>query len=146
MTEFTSDSKILPCDQEKVYEILSNMENLEKVKDKIPADKISGFSFDRDSCSFSVQPVGKVKFSIVEREPLKTIKLVADQAPMDVHLWIQLLPEAEGRSKMKLTVKASLNPFLKPMLSKPLQDGVNKIADILAAVPYDEIVAKEYTS
>jgi hypothetical protein len=30
------------------------------------------------------------------------------------------------------------------MLSKPLQDGLNKIADVLAAVPYDEIVAKKY--
>jgi hypothetical protein len=40
---------------------------------------------------------------------------------------------------MKLTIKAKLNPFLKPMLSKPLQEGINKIADILAAVPYNEL-------
>jgi carbon monoxide dehydrogenase subunit G len=145
MTEFTSDIKILPYNQEKIYKVLSNMDNLERIKDKIPYDKINDFSFDRDSCSFSVSPVGKVKFSIIEREPVKTIKFAADQAPVDVNMWIQLLPVAESESKMKLTVKAKLNPFLKPMLSKPLQDGVNKIADILAAVPYDEIVAKEYT-
>jgi carbon monoxide dehydrogenase subunit G len=146
MTEFTSDIRILPYNQEKIYNVLSNLENLEKIKDKIPQDKINDFSFDQDSCSFSVQPVGKVKFSIIEREPLKTIKFTADQAPVDVSMWIQLLPVDENESKMKLTVKANLNPFLKPMLSKPLQDGVNKIADILAAVPYDEVVAKEHTN
>jgi hypothetical protein len=146
MTEFTSDIKILPYNQEKIYKILSNMDNLERIKDKIPYDKVNDFSFDQDSCSFSVNPVGKVKFSIVEREPVKTIKFAADQAPVEVNMWIQLFPVTENESKMKLTVKANLNPFLKPMLSRPLQDGINKIADILATVPYDEAVAKEHTN
>ncbi|MDR0681417.1 MAG: SRPBCC family protein [Dysgonamonadaceae bacterium] len=146
MTEFTSDIKILPYNQEKIYKVLSNMDNLERIKDKIPYEKVTDFSFDQDSCSFSVNPVGKVKFSIIERKPVNTIKFAADQAPVEVNMWIQLLPVAENESKMKLTVKANLNPFLKPMLSRPLQDGVNKIADILATVPYDEVVAKEYTN
>jgi carbon monoxide dehydrogenase subunit G len=137
MTDFTSEIKTIPYNQEKVYEMLSNMENLEKMKDKIPYDKIQDFTFDRDSCSFSVNPVGNVKFSIIEREPLKTIKFAAEKTPVDVNMWIQLLPVDGNETKMKLTVKANLNPFLKPMLSKPLQDGVNKIADILAAVPYN---------
>ncbi|MDR0865115.1 MAG: SRPBCC family protein [Candidatus Symbiothrix sp.] len=137
MTDFTSEIKTIPYNQEKVYEMLSNMENLEKMKDKIPYDKIQDFTFDRDSCSFSVNPVGNVKFSIIEREPAKTIKFAAEKTPIDVNMWIQLLPVTENETKMKLTVKANLNPFLKPMLSKPLQEGVNKIADILAAVPYN---------
>jgi len=139
MTEFTSEIKTVPHNQKTIYEVLSNLENLEKIKDKIPSDKVNDFTFDQDSCSFSVNPVGSVKFSIVEREPIKTIKLVADQAPIDVNMWVQLVGVTENETKMKLTVKAKLNPFLKPMLSKPLQDGVNKIADILAVVPYNEL-------
>jgi len=139
MTEFTSEIKTVPHNQKTIYEVLSNLENLEKIKDKIPSDKVNDFTFDQDSCSFSVNPVGSVKFSIVEREPIKTIKLVADQAPIDVNMWVQLIGVTENETKMKLTVKAKLNPFLKPMLSKPLQDGVNKIADILAVVPYNEL-------
>ncbi|GHU64633.1 hypothetical protein FACS1894123_09650 [Bacteroidia bacterium] len=45
-------------------------------------------------------------------------------------------------TRMKLTLKADLNPFLKPMLSKPLQDGINKIADFLAAVQYETLAEK----
>lgn len=139
MTEFTSDIKTLPYNQEKIYNILSNMENLEKIKDKIPTDKIQDFSFDQDSCSFSITPVGLVRFSIINREKPKTIKLKADQSPIDADMWIQLLPSDEDQTKMKLTVKADLNPFLKPMLSKPLQEGINKIADILSTISYDAI-------
>ncbi|MDL2224125.1 SRPBCC family protein [Bacteroidales bacterium OttesenSCG-928-M06] len=139
MTEFTSEVKTLPYKQEKIYEILSNLDNLEKVKEKIPHDKIQDFSFDQNSCSFSVNPIGQVRFSIIEKEPIKTIKFKADQAPIDVNIWIQLVALNTEETKMKLTVKAELNPFLKPMLSKPLQEGIDKIAEALTQIPYDKI-------
>lgn len=140
MTEFTSEIKIIPYSAEKIYEVLSDLNNLEKVKDKIPNDKVKDFSFDADSCSFTVNPVGKIRFHVVDREPFKTIKFEVDQAPIDVNIWIQLVEIEPGVTKMKLTLKAALNPFLKPMLSKPIQDGINKVADILAALPYNEIM------
>jgi carbon monoxide dehydrogenase subunit G len=139
MTEFVSEVKTILYPQEKVFGVLSNMTNIEKVKDRIPVDKVQDFSFDADSCSFSVDPVGKVRFSIIEREPPKTIKFTADQSPIGVNLWIQLKEGQENETKMKLTVRADLNPFIKPMVSKPLQDGIDKIAGMLAAIPYDEL-------
>jgi hypothetical protein len=142
MTEFTSEIKTLPHNQQTIYEVLSDMDNLEKIKDKIPTDKVQDFTFDRDSCSFSVSPIGKLKISIIDREPPKTIKFAADQAPVDVNMWIQLVPVTENETKMKLTVKANLNPFLKPMLSKPLQEGIDKVAAILTALPYETLAKK----
>jgi carbon monoxide dehydrogenase subunit G len=139
MTEFTSEIKQLPYSETTIFEVLSNLNNLEKVKDQIPQDKVQDFSFDRDSCTLNVNPVGQVRFSIVEREPNKTIKFMADQSPVEVYLWIQLKEVNPQDTRMKLTVKANLNPFLKPMLSGPLQKGVDKIADVLAAVPYETL-------
>ena len=40
-------------------------------------------------------------------------------------------------SKMKLTIKAELNPFIKGMVQGPLKEGVEKIADALAAIRYE---------
>lgn len=37
---------------------------------------------------------------------------------------------------MKLTVCADLNPFIKGMVEKPLKEGVEKLADMLAMIPY----------
>jgi len=139
MTEFVSEIKTIPCENKLVYETLADLNNLEKLKSGIPTDKIEDFTFDSDSCSFSIQPVGKIRFFIVDREPSKTIKLAADQSPVDVTMWIQLKESSERETKLKLTIKADLNPFLKPMLSRPLQEGIDQIADMLAKIPYETL-------
>jgi carbon monoxide dehydrogenase subunit G len=139
MTEFVSQIKQISCGEEQVYSVLSDLSNIEKVKDRIPSHNIKEFEFDSDSCAFSIAPVGKIRFSIVEREPFKTVKFAADKAPVDVFLWIQLKEVAPQDTRLKLTVRADLNPFIKGMVSKPLQDGIDKIADMLAAIPYAEL-------
>jgi len=139
MTEFISEIKTIPYEDRIVYETLADLNNLEKLKNRIPSDKIEDFTFDSDSCSFSIQPAGKVRFCIIDREPLKTIKLTTDQSPVEVNMWIQLKKTGERETKMKLTIKANLNPFIKPMLSQPLQEGINKIAEILANIPYETL-------
>ena len=136
MTEFVSEIKTIPHSEADIFDMLSDLSNLERMKDKIPQEKISDFTFDKDSCSFSVNPVGKIKFSIIEREPNKTIKFKANESPIDVTMWVQLKQVDENDTKMKLTIKAELNPFIKPMVSKPIQEGINKVADVLAAIPY----------
>ena len=55
---------------------------------------------------------------------------------MPFNLWIQVLPVDEATSKMRVTVKADIPFMLKGIVSGPLQDGVEKIADALALVPY----------
>jgi carbon monoxide dehydrogenase subunit G len=140
MTEFISEIKQIPHGEQIVFAVLSDLSNLKKIKDRIPGHDIKDFEFDRDSCSFSISTVGKIRFSIVEREPYKTIKFAVDKAPVDVNFWIQLKENSPNDTRMKLTVRAELNPFIKTMVSKPLQDGINKIADMLANVPYQELL------
>lgn len=137
MTQFESSVKTIPASTETIFNMLADLNNLEKIRDRIPADKVKDFTFDTDSCSFSVAPVGPMKVSIVEREPYKTIKFGSGNSPVPFHLWIQLLPLSETESKMKLTVRAELNPFIQKMVSKPLQEGIEKMAEVLAAIPYN---------
>lgn len=136
MTEFSSEVKTIPYNEERVFSMLSDLSNLEKVRDRIPQDKISDFEFDHDSCSFNVAPVGKITFQIVEREPNKTIKFTTTNSPVPLFLWVQLKQVEENDTRLKLTVRADLNPFIKPMVSKPLQDAVDKISSVLASIPY----------
>lgn len=136
MTEFVSEVKTIPHNDDRIFAMLSDLSNLERVKDRIPQDKVKNFEFDSDSCSFAVDPVGKINFQIVEREPNKTIKFATTNSPVPLFLWIQLKQIAENDTRMKITVRADLNPFLKPMVSKPLQDAVDKISTIVASLPY----------
>lgn len=136
MTEFVSEIKQIPQNDERIYAMLSDLSNLERIKDRIPQDKIKDFEFDSDSCSFSVSPVGKITFQIVDREPCKTIKFQTTNSPVSLFLWIQLKQVQEMDTRMRLTVRAELNSFLKPMVSKPLQDALDKISTVLASLPY----------
>jgi len=137
MTEYTSEIKTIPYGDERVFSMLSDLSNLERIKDRIPEDQIKDFSFDSDSCSLEISPMGKIHFQIVDREPNKTIKFATTNAPFPLTLWIQLKQTGENVTKMKMTVRTELNPLLKTMISKPIQEGLNKIADAIATIPYE---------
>ena len=128
--------KQIPYSQEAVYRNISDLRNLEKVRDRIPEDKVKDFSFDADTISINVPPVGELKLRVVEREEPKCVKFETAQSPVPFNVWVQMLPVDEQSSKIKVTVKAELNPFIKGMVSGPLQDGVEKIADALAQIEY----------
>ena len=106
MTEFVSEIKTIPYNEDRVYAMLSDLSNLERVKDRIPQDKIKDFEFDSDSCSFAVDPVGKITFQIVEREPNKTIKFTTTNSPVPLFLWIQLKQVEEADTRLKMTIRA----------------------------------------
>ena len=135
-SKFESSVKLIPYSQQAVYNNISDLRNLEKVRDRVPEDKVQDFSFDQDTVSLNVAPVGELKLRICDREEPKCIKFETVQSPVPFNVWVQVLPVDENSSKMKVTVKAELTPFIKSMVEKPLQEGVEKIADALAMVHY----------
>jgi hypothetical protein len=136
MTKFESNVKQIPYPVEDVYRNISDLSNLERVRDRVPQDKLQDFQFDSDSVQVSVSPVGTIKLRICEREENKCVKFETEQSPMPFNLWIQVLPITASESKMKVTVKADIPFMLKGMVSGPLQDGVEKIADALSQIPF----------
>ena len=136
MTKFESSIKQIPYPVENVYRNISDLSNLERVRDRIPEDKLNSFSFDQDSVSVNVAPVGDLKLRIIEREENKCVKFEGVQTPLPFNLWIQVLPVSETESKMKVTVQADIPFMLKGMVAGPLQDGVDKIADALSKIPF----------
>ena len=139
--QFESNVKHVPYRQERVYNKLSDLNNLEGVRERLDMvkDKLDGkledMSFDRDSITLKVQGIS-LTLRIIEREPLKCIKFEGDKSPIPLNLWIQILPVTQEEAKMKVTIRAEVNMFMKAMVSKPLQEGVEKLADMLAMLPY----------
>ena len=137
MSTFESSIRQIPYKQEAVFNILSDLSNIERIKDKLPKDKLEQMTFDSDSISVSVNPVGQIKLRIVEREAPKCIKFETADSPVPFNLWIQVVPNGDNASKIKLTIKAELNPFIKGMVKKPLMEGLEKIADLLQVIKYE---------
>lgn len=137
MTKFESSVKQISAPQETVYESLSDLSRLEKVKNRLPDDgKLKNFACDADSVSIEMPPVGQIVLKIVEKEPCKCVKYETVSSPLPFTLWIQLLPVADDQCKMKLTVGMELNPFMKAMVQKPLGDALEKLATALSMIDY----------
>ena len=149
MTKFESTIKQIPHSQKSVYAMLSDLSNIQRLKDHLPEeatdndemnkvkDKLKNLSFDQDSLSINVDPIGQVSMRIIERDEPKMIKLESEKSPFAFKFWIQVLPVTEASSKMKLTIDADIPFFAKSMVAKPLQEGIEKIADALAMIPFE---------
>lgn len=141
MVQFESNVKHVPYSQERVYGKLEDLNNLALLKERLEqmreklGDKIQDVTFDRDSLTLTIQGMN-VTLRIIEREPCKCIKFEGEKSPIPMNLWIQILPVSEDQAKMKVTVRAEVNMFMKAMVSKPLQEGVEKLADMLAMITY----------
>ena len=137
MSKFESSIKQIAYPQQSVYNMLSDLTNIERVKDKVPEDKLKDLTFDKDTISISVSPVGQISMRIVERDEPKTIKFASENSPMSFNFWTQILPVNDTASKMKLTIDADIPFFAKGMVSGPLKEGIEKIAEALATIPYE---------
>ena len=61
MSETKYESKITsaPCSAQQIYRVLSNMQNLDRVKDLIPKDKIQEMEIEPDCVRLKVDGLGQ---------------------------------------------------------------------------------------
>ena len=136
MSQYESSVKCIPYPQARVYAKLEDLNNLEGLKERLPQDKVKEFTYSRDEATVNVPPLGNVTIKVVEREEPKCIKLEAVGSPIPITLWVQIIPDGEEASKMRVVVKADINFMLRAMVEKPLKDGIEKIAEALSLIQY----------
>ena len=136
MSQYESSVKNIPFPQARVYAKLEDLNNLEGLKDRLPEDKVKDLTYSRDEATVNVPPMGNVTIRVVEREEPKCIKLEAVGSPIPINLWVQIIPNGEEASKMRVVVKAEVNFMLRSMIEKPLKEGIEKIAEALSMVAY----------
>ena len=139
MSESKYESKITsaPCSAQQIYRVLSNMENIERVREFIPQDKVQEMEIEPDRIRMKVDGLAqKITIAIVDRIENDTVKFGAEGIPMDANFWIQLKELNPGDTCIKLTVKADIPMMFKMMIGKKLQEGLDQAADMLAQFPY----------
>ena len=155
-TKYESSVKEVPYAQTAVFAKISDLNSIGRIKDMvagselpqdgkyIPSDKVEQIkkaletmTFDADSVALDT-PVGNITMRIIERDEPKTVKFEAVNAPIPLNMWVQLLPHGEASCLLKVTIAAEVNFFLKAMVDKPLSGGVEKLAEVLSSLPYNE--------
>ena len=115
------------------------MENLERVREFIPQDKIQEMEIEPDRVRLKVDGLGqKITIAIVDRKENDTIKFGAEGIPMDANFWIQLKELSPVDTRIKLTGKADIPMMFRMMIGKKLQEGLDQAADMLSQFPYGQ--------
>lgn len=153
MAKYESKVKQIAAPVEQVYAKLSNLENMrpfiegaennDALRTQIEAagqdasmlDNLKNVRLTADSIAIPAPMVGEISLRIIEREENKCVKFETEQSPISANMWIQVLP-SDGGTKMRLTLKADLNPMIKMMIGSKLEEGIDKFADMLAMIPY----------
>ena len=136
-TKYESKITSAPCSAQQVYRVLSNMQNLERVKDMIPKDKIQEMEIEPDRVRLKVDGLAqKITIAIVDRIENSTVKFGLEGIPMEGNFWIQMKEVSPTDTRIKLTVKADIPFMFKMMVDKKLQTGLDQAADALAQFPY----------
>jgi hypothetical protein len=113
------------------------MQNLERVKDMIPKDKIQEMEIEPDRVRMKVDGLAQmITIAIVDRIENSTVKFGLEGIPMEGNLWIQMKELSPTDTRIKLTVKADIPFMFKMMVDKKLQTGLDQAADALAQFPY----------
>ena len=134
MNTYESKQKQLFVSQIEAYNKLSDLKNIEPYVSAIKQqfqDKIQDISIDSNYISLSVENINVV-FKIIDREEYKTIKFAVDNIPLSANMLIQLKEISEMETRMKLTIKADIPFFLKPMVGDKLEKGIDEIANAIA--------------
>ena len=158
MTKYESQIYTVNATQQHAYERMANLKNFEALRQimeqpefverlmanlpaahagKVTPEKIEevrrqfeNVVFSEDAVSFDSK-LGLITLAITEREEPKLVKLQGVGTPIDVTLWVQLLPLGAYQSKMKVTIGADVNFFIRKMVEKYLKQAPDGIASFL---------------
>ncbi|HOC87256.1 MAG: hypothetical protein WBK43_12910 [Prolixibacteraceae bacterium] len=146
LSKYVSNVKVIDHPIETVFDTLSDFQNLSiylnkdvlaAVSEKIPQVNIRNFESDYDSCRFEIGNLGNAAIRIVERTPHSTIKIKGEGSlPLELTMWIQLLPLENSRTKMRLTLHAEIGMMVKMMVGNKLESGIDQLAESLVRLPY----------
>ena len=142
MAEQKYESKITSSasSAQDIYRVMSNLTNIEKVKNLIPQDKVKEVIAEEDNVRFKIDGIGqRIGIRIEDRIENDTIKYGLDNIPMEGHCWIQLKEVAPGDPRIKLTIKADMPAMIKMMVGSKLQQGLDQAAEMLAQMPFSQM-------
>ena len=142
MAEIKYESKIgqITANDQQVFAVLSNLENINYFRDAIPQDKIKELEVTKERICLKVDGLGqKIAIAIVEKEEYKTIKFGAENLPIPFNVWIQLKEVAELDTRIRITIKTDMPAMFKMMFDKKMQQGLDQAIDKICQIPYNKL-------
>jgi carbon monoxide dehydrogenase subunit G len=98
-------------------------------------EQVINWQSDEESCSFTIKGMADLAMKMDQRtEPGFVSYASAGSSPFPFNLDFHIGQRSEGGTEVKATLNAKLNPMLKMMASRPLQNFVNLLVEKLKEV------------
>lgn len=144
MAVYSSDKVTLNAPAEKVFDKLSNLENLQGMLDKVPADRIpedkrqmfENIRITPDTIEVPGGPMGNLVFRVVEKISPSLIKLQGEGIPIEMSLALHVHPLTEATSQANVDIDINIPAMLKPMIGGQIQKIANQFGEVLGAIPF----------
>jgi hypothetical protein len=125
LTEFKSRRGILACGAAEAFSFVSDLRNFQQFTNDV---KVDDLKVESDSCSFNISPVGEVALSILRKIPAKEVYYTGSLLKSnDFSLLLELDENGDGKAVVALTVQADLNPVLRMIAAKPVEQFLERL-------------------
>ncbi|MCH5241277.1 MAG: hypothetical protein J1F67_02475 [Muribaculaceae bacterium] len=144
MSIYSSDKITLNAPATAVYDKLSNLENLQGMLHKVPADKIpedkrqmfENIRITQDTIEVPGGPMGNLLFRVTERVAPSLIKLKGEGIPIEMSLVLHIVPVNDTSSSANVDIDINIPAMLKPMIGGQIQKIANQFGEVLGAIPF----------
>jgi len=131
MTQFTSKTTKITAKDSEVFNFLSDFRNL---KGLMPPQVVN-WEASKDTCSFTVQGLASLEMKMESNTPLSNVHVVSfGNNPVEYTLDYNIAIFDSENCTVVVEFNADLNPFVKMVASKPLQNLVDMMTHKLQEV------------
>lgn len=135
MTNITSEKKKVEYSTQKVFDFIGDFNNFQSL---LPADKIESWTCTTDTCSFRIKGMTDLGLKIESSTPPDQIVMVSHgKNPFDFKMIVNITEMEGDTSEVYIDFEGDINPFMKMMVEKPLQNFFNILVTRLAELELD---------
>jgi carbon monoxide dehydrogenase subunit G len=127
-----TNQQTINATQEEVFNFLMDMNNFQQL---FPQDKISDWQATNENCTMKVQNMGFLGLKRVASTPNSLIYLDSHgKVPFKFTLNIFISKKENDQSIVHLVFDGAVNPFMKMMVEKPLNEFFNSLVKKLEKI------------
>ncbi len=123
-----SDTHTAQSVNDSLFDLMGNFESF---KHLLPQDKIENFECTDTQCSFGIK--GMMPLTIKIKDSLPKTKITYETLGLAKFVFTLHINLLEANT-VNVNIEGDMNPFIKVMAEKPLQDLVNTMASKLSAL------------
>jgi carbon monoxide dehydrogenase subunit G len=128
MTEFKSNITLISKRAESIFTFLDDFKNFERL---LP-EQVTNWQATRDICSFTIKGMANLKLIKGPKTEFNYLSYASEgNTPFELSLHFYLTENDGDITETQVIFKADLNPMIRMMASRPLQNLVNIIAEKL---------------